>query len=142
MSETFTATASTTIDAAPKTVWDALTNPQTIKQYFFGSTVQTDWEVGSPIVFRGEWEGETYEDKGEIQRFEPERVLEYTHWSPLSGTSDIPENYHTVTWKLAEMDDGTELTLTQDNNDTEKARDHSEGNWEMVLSNLKELLES
>lgn len=69
-------------------------------------------------------------------------MLEYTHWSPLSDTSDVPENYHTVTWKLAEMDDGTELTLTQDNNDTEKARDHSEENWEMVLSNLKELLES
>ncbi|WP_254533331.1 SRPBCC family protein [Natrinema gelatinilyticum] len=142
MSNTYTATASTTIDVPPRTVWDALTAPELIKQYFFGSTIETDWEVGSPIVFRGEWEGETYEDKGEIQRFEPERVLEYTHWSPLSGKPDVPESYHTVTWELTGRDDETDVTLTQDNNDTEEARAHSEENWEMVLSNLKELLES
>lgn len=142
MGESFTATASTTIDASPETVWGALTDPETIKQWFFGSEVETDWEVGSPIYVRGEWEGETYEDKGEIQRFEPAHVLEYTHWSPLSGKPDVPESYHAVTWELTGRDDGTELTLTQTDNETEEARDHSEENWEMVLGNLKELLES
>lgn len=141
MSDTYTATATTTIDAPPETVWNALTDPETIEQYFFGAAVDTDWEVGSSIVFRGEWEGETYEDKGEIQRFEPERVLEYTHWSPLSGKPDVPENYHTVTYELTDLDGSTELTLTQDNSDTEAARDHSEENWETVLGNLTELLE-
>lgn len=142
MSNTYTATASTTIDVPPDTVWDALTEPELIEQYVFGATVETGWEVGSPIVFRGEWEGETYNDKGEIQRFEPERVLEYTHWSPLSGKPDVPENYHTVTWELTGRDEETAVTLTQDTNETEEARDHSEENWKMVLSNLKELLES
>lgn len=142
MSNTYTATASTTIDVPPDTVWDALTEPELIEQYVFGATVETDWEIGSPIVFRGEWEGETYNDKGEIQRFEPERVLEYTHWSPLSGKPDVPENYHTVTWELTGRDEETAVTLTQDTNETEEARDHSEENWKMVLSNLKELLES
>lgn len=142
MSNTYTVMASATINAPPETVWVALTDPEMIKRYFFGSEVETDWEVGSPIIFRGEWEGETYEDKGEITRFEPERVLEYTHWSPLSGKPDVPENYHTVTWELTGLDDGTKMTLTQDNNDTEEARDHSEENWKLVLSNLKELLES
>lgn len=42
MSDTYTATASTTIDASPATVWDALTDPGTIPQYFFGSEVETD----------------------------------------------------------------------------------------------------
>lgn len=142
MSATYTATASTNIDAPPATVWDALTSPETSKQYFFGAEVETDWTEGSPIVFRGEWEGDTYEDEGEIRRFEPEHVLEYTHWSPLSGTSDVPENYHTVTWEVTEMDGGTRLRLTQDDNDTDEARDHAEENWETVLANLKELLES
>lgn len=141
MSQTYTATASTTIDTTIATVWDALTDPETIEQYFFDSEVETDWQVGSSIVFRGEWEGETYEDRGEIQRFEPEHVLEYTHWSPLSGKLDVPENYHTVEWELTEVDGDTEVTLTQDNNNTGEARDHSEENWEMVLGNLKELLE-
>lgn len=142
MSETYTATASTTIDASPGTVWNALTDPEAIEQYFFGSTVETDWEVGSSIVFRGEWEGETYEDKGEIQRFEPERVLEFTYWSPLSGTPDEPEYYQTVTWELTEVDGGTEVTVAQDNNDTEDAKDNSEENWKTVLGNLKDVIES
>lgn len=94
-----------------------------------------------PHRLPGRWEGETYEDKGEIQRFEPERVLEYTHWSPLSGEPDVPENYNTVTYELSEGDDDTELTIVQDNNDTEEARDHSEQNWEMMLDNITELLE-
>lgn len=141
MSEPYVATASATIDAPPETVWNALTDPDLVEQYFFGAEVVTDWEEGSPIVFKGEWEGESYEDKGEIRRFEPESVLEYTHWSPLSGTPDVPENYHTVRYDLSPGDGGTGLTLTQDNNATEEARDHSEGNWEVVLGNLKELLE-
>lgn len=141
MSDTYTASVTTTIDASPEIVWDALTDPETIEQWFFGSTVETDWAVGSPIYFRGEWEGEPYEDKGEIKRFEPGEVLEYTHWSPLSGKPDVPENYHTVTWGLTEVDGGAEVTLNQTENETEEARNHSEENWEMVLGNLKELLE-
>lgn len=142
MSDSYTASATTTIDASTETVWAALTDPETIEQWFFGSTDETDWEVGSPIYFRGEWEGETYEDKGEIQRFEREAVLEYTHWSPLSGKPDEPENYHTVTWVLTEVAGDTEVTLTQTDNETEEAREHAEENWEMVLGHLKELLGS
>lgn len=142
MSETYTARATTTIDAPPETVWNGLTDPDLVPQYFFGAEVETDWEVGSPIVFSGEWEGDTYEDKGEILEFVPEERLVYTHWSPLSGKPDVPENYHTVTFELSAAGDSTELTVDQDNNDSEEARDHSETNWEVMLTNLRELLES
>lgn len=125
----------------PETVWDALTDPEMIEQYFFGSTVETDWAVGGPIVFRIEREGTPFEDKGDMERFEPKRVLEYIHWSPLSGKPDVPESNHTVTWELTGRDDEIETRLTQDTTDTEEARNHSEENWEIVLSDLKELLE-
>lgn len=141
MSGSYTANARTTIDASTGIVWEAPTDPKTIEQWFLGSTVETDWEVGSPISFRGEWEGETDEDNGAIQRFDPERALVDTHWPPLSGKPAVPENYHTVTWELTETGDGTEVTLIQDNNETEEARDHSEENWEMGLGNLRERLE-
>ena len=58
------ATAQTEIDASPDKVWDALTDPDQIKQYMFGSQVETDWRPGSPIVWKGEYEGKQYEDKG------------------------------------------------------------------------------
>lgn len=122
-------------------VWQALVNPEIIKQYLFNTEVISDWKVGSPIIYKGEWEGKAFEDKGEILEIEPEKVLKSTHWSPLSGVPDSPENYHTVTYTLSAHDDSTEVTITQDNNATEQEKAHSEKNWEMVLAGMKKLLE-
>lgn len=137
----FIAKASTTIDAPAATIWDALVDPEMIKQYMFGTNVVTDWKEGSEIVWRGEWDGRTYEDKGVILRIEPGRLLRYTHYSPLSGQPDTPENYHTVTIGLSGDGPQTVVTLTQDNNEDEQAREHSEANWQAMLEGLKNLLE-
>ena len=98
------ATATIEIDASPGEVWAALTDPEQIKKYMFGSRVVTDWQPGSPIVWKGEYEGKKYEDKGEIVEVEQARRLKLTHFSPLSGDEDIPENYHTVLYELEERD--------------------------------------
>jgi len=73
------ATASTTIHAPASAVWDALVNREKIKQYMFGTDVVSDWKEGSPIVWKGEWKGRPFEDKGRVERVTPERLLEYTH---------------------------------------------------------------
>ena len=136
------AKASTTIDAPAARVWDALVNPATIKKYMFGADVRSDWKKGSPITWKGEWQGKPYEDKGVIQRIEPERLIEYTHFSPLSGVPDKPENYHTVTIELTPQGSQTAVSLSQDNNTTEEARKHSEGNWRTMLEGLKKVVEA
>ena len=141
MNPTLTAHATVTINAPPSTVWNALVNPELIQQYLFGTEVVADWKVGNPIIWKGVWEGKPYEDKGRILEFVPEKRLVTTHWSPLSGTPDVPENYHTVTYELAPEDGGTKLTLTQDNNATEEEKYHSEQYWKMVLGGIKKLLE-
>ena len=135
------AKAETTIKASTDKVWNALTNPEMIKKYMFGTTVVSDWKEGSKIVWKGEWEGKSYEDKGKILQIEDQKKLQYSHYSPLSGLNDNPQNYHTVTIDLARKDNETILTLTQDNNPDEKTRDHSEKNWKMMLASLKKLLE-
>ena len=135
------AKAETTINAPIEKVWNALTNPEMIKKYMFGTTVISDWKEGSKIVWKGEWEGKSYEDKGKILQIEDQKKLQYSHYSPLSGLNDNPQNYHTVTIDLARKDNETMLTLTQDNNPDEKTRDHSEKNWKMMLASLKKLLE-
>lgn len=135
------AEASVTVDAASERVWDALVDPADIEQYMFGTRVESDWEEGSSIVWKGEWEGKRYEDRGEILELEPRRRLRYTHYSPLSGAPDVPESYHTVTVELSEEGSVTRVLLTQDNNPTEEAREHSEKNWEMMLSGLKKHVE-
>ncbi len=142
MDKGFVAEASTTINAPVARVWGALIDPAMIKQYLFGTDVVSEWKPGSSIVFRGEWQGKTYEDKGVILKMEPQRLLQYTHWSNLSGLPDTAENYHTVTIELDAQGTQTRVSLSQDNNPTEQARDHSEKNWETVLAGLTQLLEA
>ena len=142
MNDKFRATAKTTIHAPASKVWDALTKPELIKQYLFGSDVISDWKVGSPITYKGEWQGKPFEDKGEILKVEPEKILVSTHWSPLSGVPYTPENSHTVTYKLNGNGNSTEVTIIQDNNANEKEKAESEQIWRTVLEGMKKLLES
>jgi uncharacterized protein YndB with AHSA1/START domain len=142
MDKKLIAKASTTIHAPVAKVWDALINPATIKQYMFGTNVVSDWKKGSPIVFKGEWQGRKYEDKGVILDLQPQRKLSYSHFSPLSGLPEKPENFHTVTIDLVDRGRQTLVALSQDNNADEKEREHSQKNWETMLSGLKKLLET
>src|SRR5713101_7575945 len=131
MAKDFVARASTKIKAPAAKVWDALVNPEKIKRYMFGTNVVSNWKEGSPIVWKGEWEGRAYEDKGKILQLKPERMLQYSHFSPMTGEPDKPENYHTVTIELSSQRDVTLISLSQDKNPDEKARAHSEKNWTM-----------
>jgi uncharacterized protein YndB with AHSA1/START domain len=135
------ARASVTVDSTNAKVWDALVNPEAIKQYYFGTNAVSDWLEGSPIVWKGQWKGKPYEDKGVILRLEPGKMLQYSHFSPLSGQPEKPENYHTVTIELSSEGNQTRVSLTQDNNSTEEAREHSEQNWGTMLESLKKFLE-
>ena len=141
MDKNLIARASVTIYASAAKVWDALVDPEAIKHYMFGANVVSDWHEGSPIVWRGEWQGKPYEDKGVILQFRPGQTIQYSHFSPLSGLPDKPENYHTVTIELSADGNQTRISLAQDNNPTEQARAHSEKNWGMMLTALKKFLE-
>ena len=142
MKHNITGKVSITIDAPVFAVWEGLTNPKLIKQYFFGTDASSDWKVGSPITFTGEWEGKSYQDKGMILGKKTNKLLRYSYWSSMSGIEDKPENYVTVTYDLAEKNGKTILTVTQENIPDKKMKAHSEDNWKSVLNNLKDLLEN
>ena len=118
-----------------------ITDPAQVKQYMWGSEVVSDWQQGSPLVYRGVWEGKPFEDKGTILEIEPHRLLRTNYFSPLSGKPDIPENYAEVTYALRPNGDGTTLTVTQGNIPNEAERTRGEGNWAMVLESLKKTIE-
>lgn len=136
------ATAETDIEAPRSEVWRALTDPDQIQKYMFGSRVETDWKPGSSITWKGKHEGRTYEDRGEILEVEHQRRLKLTHFSPLSGEEDASENYHTLVYELEDSDGKTHVSLSQDNNKSEEAARHSQANWEKMLSGLKQVVEA
>jgi uncharacterized protein YndB with AHSA1/START domain len=141
MPDDFVAESSATIEAPPGRVWEVITDPAATKEFMFGAELATDWSVGGPITWRGSWEGNEYEDKGVILDVQPGSRLVYTHFSPLGGQEDKPENYHTLTWTLQDQGGRTLLTLAQDNNPTAEAAEHSQGMWDRLVADVKRLSE-
>lgn len=140
--EDLVARASIEIAKPAGAVWNALIDPAAIKQYFFGSEVESAWKVGSPIYWRGSWNGKPYEDKGEILEFDPEKKLSYSHYSPMTGKPDMPENYNQVTVELNAHGDETLVQLSQLGSANEEERRHSEQNWNAMLAEMKRYLEN
>ena len=131
----------TTINAPLEKVWEALTKSEIVKQYFFGTDLVTSWKVGEPIIFQGEWEGQKYQDKGEVLEYEHNKRLEYSYLSNWSGKEDKPENYLWVCYEVKADEGKTELTIHQSNYDEERAK-HSEGNWASIVDELKKIVEA
>jgi uncharacterized protein YndB with AHSA1/START domain len=142
-----TAEASEVIEGDPAQVWEALLDPEKIRQYYLGAEVKTDWKVGGPITWRGEWDGKPYSDKGEVLDVQPSRHLSYSHWSPMTGTEDAAENYHQIDIDLLPVDGGTEVRLRQSNlmggvtEGDRKSRPEFEKNWRTVLQGLRKVVE-
>lgn len=137
----FTATAETEIAAPAEQVWRALTDPEIIARYFFGTRVETDWQPGSPIVWRGVYEGTSYEDKGQVLDVQPNHLLRVTHFSPMTGLPDERDNYHTLTFRLDRLGETTRVSLTQDNNADEPEAQRATENWRIMLDGLKQTVE-
>jgi uncharacterized protein YndB with AHSA1/START domain len=129
------------INAPIEEVWDALTRPELIRRWFFGVDTRTTWMEGTPITHRGEYQGKQYEDRGEIKKFTPPKMLSYSHWSSLSGLPDNQENYQIVTFSLVGHGRSTELTLTEDNLPSEEGKELSDKSWDVALDMLKQMLE-
>jgi uncharacterized protein YndB with AHSA1/START domain len=138
----YEATARTDVAATPERVWAALTDPKQIAVYMQGSKVTTTWEVGTPITWDGEYDGRAYQDKGEVLTYDEPNVLSVTHYSPMMGQPDEPENYHTLVYTLTADGDRTHLELTQDGNESEEQAQQFSQNWQSMLDGLKAHVEA
>lgn len=137
-----TLTKTVEIAAPAAKVWDALVNPETVKKYFFGTTIASSWKVGDPITFSGNFNGKEYLDKGIIKQCEPEKVLSYLYFSGFFGLEDKEENYSLVTYVITRRpSDKVALRVTQSGFANEQAVVHSEKAWEGVLAELKKVVE-
>lgn len=129
------------INAPSSEIWEALVKPDIAKEYFFGAEIMTDWKVGSPIKFKGEFNGNKYEEKGIILNVEPNSQLQYSHWSHFDGLPDEPENYRTWTFDITGKKETTLLTISEDNIPSEKQRKRSDEFWKEALLKIKRLVE-
>ena len=140
---------SITINAPVSKVWDALVNPEQTKKYMFGCEALSDWRVGSPLLWKGRYEGkEMIFVKGNVVEIKPERFLAYTVIDPNSTIEDIPENYLTITYELTAENGKTHFKVTQGDyskvGDGERRYKDSYNNgegWNPILVEIKKLVE-
>lgn len=130
------------IHAPTDRVWRALTVPELVKQWQYGSDLLTTWEPGASIVFRSEWNGQIFEQKGTVLEFVPTSRLRYSLFFPRPGVQDVPENHFFMTYELTESHGVTTLLFRQED-PRPLQPDASAGGDEGpdVLSALKELVE-
>lgn len=136
-----TAHVTLNIHATPEHVWEALTNPEIVTRYFYGTQLESTWEVGSPIIFKGSWEGQSYLDKGTILSMNKPFLLSYNYLSSWSDLPDIPESYQVITYTLILNENTTTLTVMQEGFDSAALARKSEDSWLQILSGMKAIVE-
>jgi len=142
MNKTFSATASIIINAPPSRVWVELTKPQFIEQVLFDRQASGGWRIGSPILYRGVWQGKSNEGTAEFLQVEPERLVLSSLWNSPSAVAGNPTNFMTVRYELAASGDGTELTLIQENDAMQPGPvDIPQEDWVEALEDIKQRLE-
>ena len=142
MDKSLIASSSIQIKSTAEKIWEVMTNPDKIKVYLFGTNVKTDWKVGSPIVFEGEYQGQQYIDKGNVIQHIPNKLLQYNYWSGFSGLEDKPENYADVSYKIEPIsNDAFELTWYQQGFSSEEGKLHTEEGLKSMLIQIKNLAE-
>ncbi len=130
------------INTEPSKIWEALINPEIIKEYLFGTKTITDWKIGSGIIFQGEYQGQKYQDKGIIKEFKLNKKISYSYWSGFTGLDDKPENYSLITYDLEIIKDKkTKLTWTQKGFANERGYEHSKNGLKDLLAKIKAIAE-
>jgi uncharacterized protein YndB with AHSA1/START domain len=129
------------IHAPASKVWLALTVPALVKQWQYGSDLLTTWEPGTPIIFRNEWNGQIFEQKGTVLEFVPASRLRYSLFFPHSDLQDIPEHHFFMTYELTESGGLTSLLVRQEDPRPSPPGDSAEDGGADVLSLLRELVE-
>lgn len=142
MNKNLVASSNINIQSTPEKIWAVLTKPENIKEYLFGTEVLTDWKIGNPIVFQGEYNGQKYEDKGNVIENTKNKLLKYDYWSGFSGMEDKPENYSFVTYKIEKLNDNSvKFTWHQQGFSSEEGKCHTEQGLQSMLEKIKELAE-
>jgi len=130
----------TYIRTTPEKLWQALTNPKFIPQYFYGANQESEWKAGSPWRLVAP-DGQVV-DSGEVLEIEPRRKL-VLKWRNELKAELRKEGYSRMTCEIEKSGDSVKLTISHEikRPNSKFIKGVSEG-WPPILSSLKSLLET
>jgi uncharacterized protein YndB with AHSA1/START domain len=128
------------IRTTPARLWEALTEPEFIRKYWFGTTIESGWKNGSPWRMVGANGGLL--DSGEVVEIDPPRrmvVRWQNEWKPELKA----EGPGRCTFELEPVGGAVRLTITHEmDRPDSKLITAVSGGWPRVVSNLKSLIET
>ncbi|HSD05861.1 SRPBCC family protein [Flavobacterium sp.] len=131
-----------TINASTQKVWNTLTKPELVKLWQFGSDLQTNWEIGSKILFTTEWNGQIFKQWGTVLEIKPNELIKYNLFAPRPDLEDKPENYFIMSYVLTNDNGKTNLEIIQEDNRPNAVQDDEQGEENPILKSLKEVAET
>ena len=99
----------TFIRTTPEKLWSALTNPEMMKQYWFGMHQETDWTAGSS--WRMLFPDGRVADQGEIVEADPPKRL-VIKWRNEFRPELKAEGYALCTYEIEPKGDVVKLAIT------------------------------
>lgn len=130
------------INASREQVFSALTNSDEILQYFPLNKVESDWQEGAEVFYKGEVNGVSFTDFGVIETLTSPSNYTYRYWSDNHGTARVPENHITISYELDSNDGFTQLTVVQSNiRSSELYAQMDNEVWDYLLGKLKQYVE-
>ena len=128
------------IRATPERIWQALTDSELVKRYYFGSVIESDFQPGSPIIYKQPDTGRI-DIEGEVIEADPPRRL--VHTFAVRWDADVNDAPTRVVWEITQMGEACRLSVTHDGFTSENATfESTKGGWPIILSGLKTLLET
>jgi uncharacterized protein YndB with AHSA1/START domain len=121
-------------------LWEALTNPEFTKRYWFGVRQESDWAVGSSWQLRAP-DGRLV-DTGEVLEIEPPSKI-VVSWRNELHADMRAIGFTRATFLLEPLDDTIRLTITHDvPAGGDSFFEGISGGWPYILSSLKSMLET
>jgi uncharacterized protein YndB with AHSA1/START domain len=130
----------TFIRTTPTELWEALTDAEFIRQYWFGVTVECGWTKGSPWTLV--YPDGRLADTGEILEIDPPRRI-VIRWQNEWNPELKAEGPSRCTIELEPLGAAVKLTITHEiDRPNSKLITAVSGGWPKVVSNLKSLVET
>lgn len=129
------------IRSTPEQIWNALTDGEITPNYYFGSTVESDWRPGSAYKYFGA-DGNELIDGKVIEADPPKKLVTTFHPVWCAGDED-QDRYSRVTFLIEQMGDACKLRLEHDELTIgDPMNEEFFGGWSSILSGLKTYLET
>ncbi len=132
------------LNASPERIWEALTHPGMTKQYFYNCEINSDWQAGSALRWKGTHQGKDIEAEGRILEIIPGRKIKYAGFDRLAaGDLSLSGDIH-ITHEIVPQGNRTKLLTTIDHFEGDETRaEYAADQWDLeIMPKLQTLVET